>query len=116
MLHTATLLPNGKVLVAGGLNFQDGALTSAELSDSTSGSWTVTGSLDTGRVNHTATLLPNGKVLVAGAYSNGTFFTSADLYDSSKRELDGHGQPQHRARESHGDVAAQRQGAGGRGS
>ena len=59
------MLPNGKVLVAGGVNFS-GYLTSAELYDPASGTWTATGSLNTARDNHTATLLPNGKVLVAG--------------------------------------------------
>ena len=77
--HTATLLPNGKVLVAGGIG-NSGDLASAELYDPASGTWTATGSLATARANHTATLLPDGKVLVAGdyVYSNGA---SAELYD-----------------------------------
>ena len=62
--HTATLLPNGKVLVAGGNN--GSALSSAELYDPATGTWTATGSLGTARERPTATLLPNGKVLVAG--------------------------------------------------
>jgi hypothetical protein len=74
--HTATLLPNGKVLVAGGLN----GLSSAELYDPASGTWTATGSMGTARYEHTATLLPNGKVLVAGGY-NGPALSSAELYD-----------------------------------
>jgi hypothetical protein len=65
VLHTATLLPNGKVLVAGGDN-GGGILSSAELYDPASGTWSVTGSLNTARRSHTATLLPNGKVLVEG--------------------------------------------------
>ena len=47
--HTATLLPNGKVLVAGGLNFPVNPLASAELYDPASGTWTATGSLGTAR-------------------------------------------------------------------
>src|SRR5207253_189440 len=62
--HTATLLPNGKVLAAGG--FGAGYLSSAELYDPASGTWSATGSFTTGRNEHRATLLPNGKVLVAG--------------------------------------------------
>ena len=62
--HTATLLPNGKVLVAGGFN-DGGYLSSAELYDPASGTWSATGSLTAARLRHTATLLPNGKVLVA---------------------------------------------------
>src|SRR5206468_4565756 len=69
--HTATLLPNGKVLVAGGSNELDGVLSSAELYDPASGTWTATGSLGTARSRHTVTLLPNGKVLLAGGASGG---------------------------------------------
>src|SRR3954452_12870109 len=64
--HTATLLPSGKVLVAGGRDANGDALASAELYDPLTGAWTPTGSLNTARFDHTATLLPNGKVLVAG--------------------------------------------------
>src|SRR2546423_472363 len=73
--HTATLLSNGKVLVTGGY---DGVnyLTSAELYDPASGTWSVTGSLTTARYLHTATLLPNGKVLVAGGINNYGAFSS----------------------------------------
>ena len=63
--HTATLLPNGMVLVAGGFDNAGNALHSAELYDPASGTWTVTGSLNTARDYHTATLLSNGMVLVA---------------------------------------------------
>ena len=66
--HTATLLPSGLVLVAGGFD-GNGVLTSAELYDPSSGIWSATGSLTTGRNRHTATLLPNGMVLVAGGAS-----------------------------------------------
>src|SRR5437660_128069 len=69
--HTATLLPDGKVLVAGG--YAAGWLASAELYDPATGTWTVTGSLATARSNDTATLLPDGKVLVAGGYTVAAF-------------------------------------------
>jgi WD40 repeat protein len=78
--YTATLLPNGKVLVAGGF---DGniVLAGAELYDPASGTWSVTGSLRTARVGPTATLLPNGKVLVAGGTTGDSNLASAELYD-----------------------------------
>jgi hypothetical protein len=75
--HTATLLLNGKVLVAGGYNAGT-ILNSAELYDPASGTWSVTGSLNTARFWHTATLLPDGRVLVAGGGRN---LNTAELYD-----------------------------------
>jgi hypothetical protein len=78
--HTATLLPNGKVLVAGGEDNGGNGLSSAELYDPASGTWTATGSLGTARAYNTATLLPNGKVLVASG-NNGPALNSAELYD-----------------------------------
>src|SRR5438132_1342134 len=53
--HTATLLQNGQVLVAGGQGFN--YLSSAELYNPSTGTWTLTGSLHTARALHTATLL-----------------------------------------------------------
>ncbi len=73
---TATLLPNGKVLIAGGNNGLD--LSSAEIYDPANGTFTATGSLGVAHAGHTATLLPNGKVLIAGGSPNGN---SAELYD-----------------------------------
>ena len=63
--HTATLLPNGQVLIAGGENTL-GFLASAELYNPSTGQWTDTGSMTTPRINQRATLLPNGQVLVSG--------------------------------------------------
>src|SRR2546429_9353651 len=62
--HTATLLPSGLVLVAGGFG-RSTVLASAELYDPASNTWSVAGSLATARADHTATLLPSGQVLVA---------------------------------------------------
>jgi galactose oxidase-like protein len=79
--HTATVLSNGKVLVAGGAG-SSGLATIAELFDPTTRTWATTGSLAQGRFFHTATLLTNGRVLVAAGYV-GEFQTvgSAELYD-----------------------------------
>ena len=80
-IHTATLLKTGKVLVAGGRAGSSIAypLSSAELYDPGSGTWTATGSLSKARGGHTATRLGTGKVLVAGGKSS-----SAELYDPGK--------------------------------
>jgi hypothetical protein len=77
--HTMTLLPNGKVLVAGGYDGNSHtSIASAELYDPATETWRATGSLNTPRESHTATLLPNGKVLVAAGDAAGN---SAELYD-----------------------------------
>jgi uncharacterized protein (TIGR03437 family) len=74
--HTATLLPAGLVLVAGGdLNYS-GILASAELYDPASGAFTRTGSMNVSRISHTATLLRDGTVLIAG----GALTATAELY------------------------------------
>lgn len=78
--HTATLLPSGKVLVAGGQN-SSGLLMSAELYDPASNSWSAAGSLSTARIQHTATMLPSGKVLIAGGQGSSSAIASAELYD-----------------------------------
>ena len=77
------MLPNGIVLVAAGLNIGSGGyLSTAELYDPASGTWTGTGSLVTARYYHTATLLPNGMVLVAGGLdSSSNPSVNAELYD-----------------------------------
>src|SRR5438552_3544479 len=80
--HTATLHPDGRVLVVGGEHGRD-PLASAELYDPATGTWSDTGSLSTARDSHTATLLPNGMVLVAGGRETdpGPSLASAELYD-----------------------------------
>ena len=75
--HTATLLPNGRVLVAGG----NGNMTSVDLYERASGKFTSTGALTVERQLHTATLLPNGSVLVAGGSGSDQSPTnSTELY------------------------------------
>jgi hypothetical protein len=74
--HVAALLPNGKVLITGGINGSTYP-TTAQVYDPVAGTWSNAASMSTGRTNHTATLLPNGKVLVTG----GSSLASAELYD-----------------------------------
>jgi hypothetical protein len=66
--HTATLLPDGKVLVAGGFG-GDGSQATAEVYHPALGAWGSAGSMASRRASFTAVLLPNGKVLVAGGHN-----------------------------------------------
>jgi hypothetical protein len=80
--HTATFLPNGKVLITGGRS--DG-LTSAELFDPVASTFVATGEMIAPRRGHTATLLTNGRVLITGGFlsNTNTALASAELYDPS---------------------------------
>ena len=92
-LHSATLLPNGNVLVAGGVGSlydsttqsDTDTVTTAEIYNPATHTWTATGSLNASRADAATTLLQDGKVLTVGGYNktgqstSGT--TSAELYD-----------------------------------
>ncbi|MFL5346513.1 MAG: kelch repeat-containing protein [Hyalangium sp.] len=78
--HSATLLPNGKVLVAGGGD-TTGPIASTELYDPATNTWSVSPPLTQARSFHTATLLPNGKVLVVGGVGATSALASTELYD-----------------------------------
>ncbi len=81
--HTATLLPSGRVLVAGGLTYYYYGTDSAELFDPGSGAWASTGLMTTARGYHTATPLDSGEVLVAGGMTDYYTERSAELYDGT---------------------------------
>ena len=79
-LHTATLLQDGRVLVAGGVALGE-MLASAEVYDPAAGTWTATGSMSEPRAEHTAVLLDDGRVLVAGGGTARAPIASAELFD-----------------------------------
>ena len=81
--HSATLLSNGQVLVAGGNDTNFNTLASAERCNPATGTWTTTGSLNVAREAYPMTLLSNGQVLVAGgnpSYHAPSALASAELY------------------------------------
>jgi hypothetical protein len=81
-LHTATLLPSGKVLITGGTDGNGDALPSVERFDPSAGTFAASGSMSEVRESHTATLLGNGKVLIAGGDDGGgNYLADAGLYD-----------------------------------
>ena len=100
--HTATLLPNGKVLVAGGFKkdrtYSQIYFKSAELFDPRTQIFELTGNLNASRCGHTATLLANGKVLIVGGGDDRPL-SSAEIYD-----------PQTERFTSVGEMAVPRQG------
>ena len=89
--QTATLLPSGQVLEAGGFNNCDDDFCydtrTTELYNPATGTWTSTGSMHAAREQQTATLLGTGQVLVAGGYNEGGSgnvafkYSSAELYN-----------------------------------
>lgn len=82
--HTAALLNNGKVLLAGGFN--GNSLQDAELFDPTTQTFSPTGLMSSPRANHTAALLNDGTVLVAGGFNSTTLsgsIATADVFDTA---------------------------------
>lgn len=96
--HTATLLPDGKVLIVGGWTYwwYYGWVTlrSAELYDPATGSFRPVGTMHRGRMGHTATLLNSGKVLVIDGYFYDWGMSSdAEIYDPSTETFTFTGSP-----------------------
>jgi WD40 repeat protein len=83
--HTATLLPDGRVLIVGDYGTSFGTAIAAELFDPTTGQFVQTGSPVHVRNGHTATLLQDGRVLIVGGTGTGAYNdttpASAELYD-----------------------------------
>ena len=82
--HTATRLPDGKVLIAGGFR-EEGtseiAIASAEIFDPVNNTFTSTSDMNEPRNGHTSTLLPNGKVLLTGGWNQQGRTATAEFYD-----------------------------------
>ena len=81
--NTATLLQDGRVLVVGGGNDYTNLkfLSSAEVYDPATGTFSATGRLANARTYHAATLLVDGRVLVTGGYGATAPLAAAEIWD-----------------------------------
>jgi len=94
--HTATLLPDGRILVAGGMRRNQDFYRSAELYDPATGKFQSTGAMNVARVGHIAVLLRSGKVLIAGGWIGHAATDSAELYDPATGKFAALGNMTHR--------------------
>ena len=78
--HSSTLLPDGKVLIAGGMERDNAVVASAELFDPSTGRFSPVGDMTAERVCQSAVMLPGGKVLIVGGFGPSQL-ASAELYD-----------------------------------
>jgi hypothetical protein len=80
--HTATLLPNGDVLVVGGAQVGSGTTVnaSAEIYHPATNSWRTVPSMAQARVGQAAALLPSGEVLVAGGFDGANYLLTSEIF------------------------------------
>ncbi|MBI3756692.1 MAG: hypothetical protein HY267_01820, partial [Deltaproteobacteria bacterium] len=84
--HSATLLPNGKVLIAGGEN-TNGTISSTDIFDPANDTFSAGPALSTSRKYHSATLLTDDHVLIAGGQNQGVPLTSTEVFDPTNNAL-----------------------------
>ncbi len=113
--HTATLLADGRVLVAGGIG-AEGEVPTVDVYDPATNTWTPARSMSTARRGHTATLLDGGQVLVTGGLtSDGTYLASAEAVRPARTaSATRGGADELRTLRPHGDAARRRAGPGHR--
>ena len=89
--HHADLLPNGQVLISGGLDIFNNALSFAETYDPVAGTFTLTANMTTARGNHSSALLYTGQILVAGGLTGPgpslVLTPTAELYNPVTRSF-----------------------------
>ncbi|HIV71130.1 MAG TPA: hypothetical protein H9903_09380 [Candidatus Aquabacterium excrementipullorum] len=79
--HTATVLPDGTVMIAGGTGADGHAIRSVEIYDPARNTWTAAEAMNTARARHTATLLNDGRVLFTGGIDETTYLDHAEVFD-----------------------------------
>ena len=86
--HTATSLPDGRVLIVGGFTDEESAAQGAEIYDPGTERFVPLPRMRTLRHSHTATVLPSGKVLIVGGYAAGsTVIAAAELFDPATKSF-----------------------------
>ena len=86
-LDTATLLADGRVLIAGGEDARNTPLASAEVYDPKTGTFSLTGSMATAWEGQEAVAFPDGRVLLVGGERRLVAVASAELYDQKTGQL-----------------------------
>jgi len=113
VLHTSTLLDDGRVLVAGGVDSLGNVMNTAEVFDPATGLFTFVGSMVRARATHTATKLPDGRVLIAGGTTAAFVFpnvfggatNTTEIFDPKTNSFQSGGGPTMRSnRMIHGSV------------
>lgn len=80
--HAATRLPDGRILMTGGIAREGEPLASAEIYEPGSGKFVPAGTMNAARYGHTATLLGNDRILIAGGTgADGKSLSEAEIYD-----------------------------------
>ncbi len=84
--HSASLLPNGRLLISGGTN--GSALADCQLYDPNSNAWAQADALNQSRYRHTALLLPSGSLLALGGYDGANARASVERFDPANGRRD----------------------------
>jgi N-acetylneuraminic acid mutarotase len=105
-MHTATTLPDGRVLVLGGQTSGEGVplgiSRSAEIWDPATNKFRmVSSTMNTPRAGHTATLMGDGRVLIVGGFSTGGGYNFAEVFNPATETFSIVASPENRERGLH---------------